>query len=110
LGIIKLPVAFGDVNNYREEMIKFEVVPFKSSYHLIFGRPTYRNFHARPCYIYNKIKISGSNGMITIPGDTKKAQECEEGEAAFAESIISGEELQGYRAAVDPTEMQTVKK
>ncbi|KAK1616040.1 hypothetical protein QYE76_021557 [Lolium multiflorum] len=107
---IKLPVAFGDVNNYREEMITFEVVPFKSSYHVIFGRPTYHKFHARACYIYNKLKIPGPNGWITVSGDYKKARDCEEGEAAFAESVISGEELQGYRAAVDPTEMQTTKK
>ncbi|KAK1629030.1 hypothetical protein QYE76_003345 [Lolium multiflorum] len=110
LGSIKLPVAFGDVNNYREEMITFEVVPFKSSYHVIFGRPTYHKFHARACYIYNKLKIPGPNGWITVSGDYKKARDCEEGEAAFAESVISGEELQGYRAAVDPTEMQTTKK
>ncbi|KAK1603674.1 hypothetical protein QYE76_027347 [Lolium multiflorum] len=93
---IKLPVAFGNVNNYREEMITFEVVPFKSSYHVIFGRPTYHKFHARACYIYNKLKIPGPNGMITVSGDYKKARDCEEGEAAFAESVISGEELQGY--------------
>ncbi|KAK1649017.1 hypothetical protein QYE76_066822 [Lolium multiflorum] len=110
LGSIKLPVAFGDVNNYREEMITFEVVPFKSSYHVIFGRPTYHKFHARACYIYNKLKIPGPYGMITVSGDYKKARDCEEGEAAFAESVISGEELQGYRAAVDPTEMQITKK
>ncbi|KAK1697021.1 hypothetical protein QYE76_013718 [Lolium multiflorum] len=96
LGSIKLPVAFGDVNNYREEMITFEVVPFKSSYHVIFGRPTYHKFHARACYIYNKLKIPGPNGWITVSGDYKKARDCEEGEAAFAESVISGEELQGY--------------
>ncbi|KAK1650402.1 hypothetical protein QYE76_068207 [Lolium multiflorum] len=40
LGSIRLPVAFGDINNFREEMITFEVVPFKRSYHVIFGRPT----------------------------------------------------------------------
>ncbi|KAK1681685.1 hypothetical protein QYE76_042533 [Lolium multiflorum] len=62
LDSIKLPVAFGDVNNYCEEMITFEVVPFKSSYHVIFGRPTYHNFHARACSIYNKLKIPGPNG------------------------------------------------
>ncbi|KAK1613649.1 hypothetical protein QYE76_019166 [Lolium multiflorum] len=62
LGSIRLPVAFGDVKNFREEMITFEVVPFKSSYHVIFGRPTYRKFHARACYIYNKLKIPGPNG------------------------------------------------
>ncbi|KAK1619547.1 hypothetical protein QYE76_025064 [Lolium multiflorum] len=110
LGSITLPVAFGDVHNFREEMITFEVVPFKSSYHVIFGRPTYHKFHARACYIYNKLKMPGPNGMITITGDYKKAHECELGEAAFAESVISGEELKGYRAAVDPTEMQTTKK
>ncbi|MCY5088418.1 hypothetical protein OV015_25745, partial [Salmonella enterica subsp. enterica serovar 1,4,[5],12:i:-] len=100
----------GDVNNFREEMITFEVVPFKSSYHVIFGRPTYHKFHARACYIYNKLKIPGPKGMITVSGDYKKAHECELGEAAFAESVISGEELQGYRAAVDPKEMHTTKK
>ncbi|KAK1662826.1 hypothetical protein QYE76_050985 [Lolium multiflorum] len=43
-------------------MITFEVVPFKSSYHVIFGRPTYHKFHARACYIYKKLKIPGPNG------------------------------------------------
>ncbi|KAK1612002.1 hypothetical protein QYE76_035675 [Lolium multiflorum] len=62
LGSIRLPVAFGDINNFREEMITFDVVPFKSSYHIIFGRPTYHKFHARACYIYNKLKIPGPNG------------------------------------------------
>ncbi|KAK1686207.1 hypothetical protein QYE76_047055 [Lolium multiflorum] len=110
LGSIRLPVAFGDINNFHEEMITFEVVPFKSSYHVIFGRSTYHKFHARACYIYNKLKIPGPNGMITVSGDYKKAHECELGEAAFAESVISGEELQGYRATVDPKEMNTTKK
>ncbi|KAK1593557.1 hypothetical protein QYE76_017479 [Lolium multiflorum] len=62
LGSITLPVAFGDVHNFREERITFEVVPFKSSYHVIFGRPTYHKFHARACYIYNKLKIPGPKG------------------------------------------------
>ncbi|KAK1679506.1 hypothetical protein QYE76_040354 [Lolium multiflorum] len=83
------------------------VVPELLPRHL---RPTYHKFHARACYIYNKLKIPGPNGMITISGDYKKAHECELGEAAFAESVISGEELKSYRAAVDPIEMQTTKK
>ncbi|KAK1633150.1 hypothetical protein QYE76_007465 [Lolium multiflorum] len=72
--------------------------------------PIYHKFHARLCYIYKKLKISGTNGMITVSRDFKKAQDCEEGEAAFAESVISGEEMQGYRAAVDPAEMHTTKE
>nr|XP_051190977.1 uncharacterized protein LOC127304326 [Lolium perenne] len=91
-------------------MIIFEVVPLKISYHVIFSRPIYHKFHARLCYIYKKLKISGTNGMITVSRDFKKAQDCEEGEAAFAESVISGEEMQGYRAAVDPAEMHTTKE
>ncbi|KAK1697656.1 hypothetical protein QYE76_014353 [Lolium multiflorum] len=35
---------------------------FRSSYHVIFGRPTYHKFHARACYIYNKLKIPGPKG------------------------------------------------
>ncbi|KAK1668204.1 hypothetical protein QYE76_056363 [Lolium multiflorum] len=62
LGSITLPVAFGDVHNFRQEKITFEVVPFKSSYHVIFGKPTYHKFHARACYIYNKLKIPGPKG------------------------------------------------
>src|SRR3954452_16972682 len=110
LGSIKLPVAFVNVNNYREEMISFEVVDFKSSYHVIFSRPMYHKFHAWPCYIYNKLKIPGPNGMITVTGSFKKAQECELGEAAFADSVLSGEELKGYGAMVNPEEMHTTKK
>jgi hypothetical protein len=52
LGSITLKVAFGDENNYHEEPITFEVVPFKSTYHVIFGHPAFHSFHARPCYIY----------------------------------------------------------
>ncbi|KAK1619188.1 hypothetical protein QYE76_024705 [Lolium multiflorum] len=47
-------------------MITFEVVPFKSSYHVIFGRPTYHKFHARACYIYNKLKIPGPNDLLAV--------------------------------------------
>ncbi|KAK1669255.1 hypothetical protein QYE76_057414 [Lolium multiflorum] len=74
LGSITLPVAFGDVHNFREERITFEFVPFKSSYHVIFGRPTYHKFHARACYIYNKLKIPGpkSRGGPTEMQTTKK--------------------------------------
>jgi hypothetical protein len=53
LGYISLKVAFGNEDSFREETITFEVVPFKSTYHVIFGHSTFYDFHARPCYIYN---------------------------------------------------------
>ncbi|KAK1670039.1 hypothetical protein QYE76_058198 [Lolium multiflorum] len=100
--------------NLTKEHLKHSTTEFHgvvpSSYHVIFGRPTYHKFHARACYIYNKLKIPGPNGMITVSGDYKKAHECELGEAAFAESVISGEELKSYRATVDPKEMHITKK
>ena len=110
LGSIKLPVVFGDEDNYREESVTFEVVPFKSVYHVIFGRPAYHTFHARPCYIYNKLKMPGPKGTITITCNPKKAQQCELGEAAFAEEVLYSEELQGMRDKVDKTEMPALKR
>jgi hypothetical protein len=63
------------------------VLPFKSTYHMIFGRPAIHSFHARPCYIYNQLKMLGPDGIITIYGSFRKAKECEDGEAAFAEVV-----------------------
>ena len=53
---------------------------------------------------------SGPNGVITIPGNYKKAQECEEGEAAFAESVLFGEELKDIENRLDPSDMPASKK
>jgi hypothetical protein len=110
LGSITLKVAFSDENNYREEPITFEVVPFKSTYHVIFGRPAFYSFHARPCYIYNQLKMPGPEGIITVYGSFRKAKECEDGEAAFAEVVFFGEEFKEIHAATDPTEMPASKQ
>jgi hypothetical protein len=110
LGSITLHVAFGDVKNYREERIAFEILPLNCSYHAIFGMPAYHKLHARKCYIYNKLKMLGANGTITIQVNYKKAQEYEEGEATFAESVLNTEELKDMRSLVDPAEMPAIKK
>jgi hypothetical protein len=110
LGSITLKVAFGDKNNYREEPIIFEVVPFKSTYHVIFGRPTFHSFHARPCYIYNQLKMPGPEGIIIVYGSFRKAKECEDGEAAFVEAVFFGEEFKEIHAATDLAEMPTSKQ
>jgi hypothetical protein len=110
LGSIVLTVAFGSEDNYREEYINFEVVPFRSAYHAILGRPAFRRFMARSCYIYNKLKMPGPKGVITINGNFAKAQEAELGEAAFAEAVLSADELKAAEMSVDPTEMPATKK
>ena len=93
LGYITLLVTFGDVNNYRQERMTFEVVPFKSVYHVIFGRDIFHSFLSRPCYVYNKLKIPGPNNIITVDGSFSKARECELTEASFAEGVLYGEEF-----------------
>jgi hypothetical protein len=110
LGSITLKVAFSNEENYREEPMTFEVVPFKSIYHVIFGRPAFHSFHARPCYIYNQLKMPGPDGIITIYGSFRKAKECEEGEAAFMEVVFFSEEFKEIHAATDPAEMPASKK
>jgi hypothetical protein len=107
---ITLKVAFDDENNFREEPITFEVVPFKSTYHVIFGRPTFHSFLARPCYIYNQVKMPGPDGIITIYGSFSKAKECEEGEAAFTEAVFFSKEFKEIHAATDPAEMLASKQ
>jgi hypothetical protein len=54
--------------------------------------------------------MPGTNGTITINGNYRKAQECEEGEAAFAESVLNAEELKEMRSEVDPAEMPALRK
>jgi hypothetical protein len=110
LGSITLKVAFGDENKHRKEPITFEVVPFKSTYNVIFIRPAFHSFHARPCYIYNQLKMPSPDGIITIYGSFRKAKECEDGEAAFVEAVFFGEEFKEIHAAMDPAEMPASKQ
>jgi hypothetical protein len=90
--------------------LTFEVVKIKSPYHALFGRPAYARFMARPCYIYLKLKMPGPRGTITVNGDQKITLECEEGDAAYAETACAAEELKFYTANVDPADMTPLKK
>ena len=53
---------------------------------------------------------AGPKRVITVTGSFKKAQECEAGEAAFAESVLYGEELQGFQKEAEAAEMPATKK
>ena len=37
LGLIDLPITFGDLSNYRTETLTFKVVGFQGTYHAILG-------------------------------------------------------------------------
>jgi hypothetical protein len=110
LGSITLDVAFGTPENYRLEILTFEVAPFKSAYPAIFGRPAFAAFMARSCYIYNKLKIPGPNGVMTTESNIKKARECEVGAAAFAKDVLNTDEYKQMVKDVDPKELPATKK
>ena len=54
--------------------------------------------------------MAGPNGIITVNYDFDKADACEQGEAAFAESFLGTQELQQDQKDLDPREMPTTKK
>ncbi|XP_066365341.1 uncharacterized protein [Miscanthus floridulus] len=60
LGRIDLPVCFGTPSNYRKEVLTFEVVGFKGTYHAILGRSCYAKFMAVPNYTYLMLKMPAS--------------------------------------------------
>jgi len=63
---IDLPVCFGTPDNFRRQVLTFDVVGFHGIYHVILGRPCYAKFIAILNYTYLKLKMPGPNGIITI--------------------------------------------
>ena len=66
VGRIDLPFCFGMATNFRKEVLTFEVVGFRGTYHSIIGRPGYAKFMAIPNYTYLKLKMPGPKGVITV--------------------------------------------
>ena len=54
--------------------------------------------------------MPGHKGTITVHGSHKIALDCEEGDAAYAESVCATEELKFYKENVDPAYMTPLKK
>ena len=65
---------------------------------------------AQPCYVYLQLKMPGYKGTIIVHGGRKIALECEEGDAAYAESVCATEELKFCKDHVDPADMTSLKK
>ena len=85
------------------------MVKIKSPYHALFGRPAYAKFMAKPCYVYLQLKMLGHKGTITVHGSRKIALECEEGDAAYAESVCATKELKFCKEQVDRADMTSLK-
>jgi hypothetical protein len=97
LGMVVLLVTFGTRENYRTELIKFEVANFESSYHAILGRPALAKFMRLPHYVYLLLKMPGQSGVLTLRGDLKKSYDCKQEAIQYASTTrvpdASGEVL-----------------
>jgi hypothetical protein len=76
LGHIYLSVTFGTPENYRTELLRFEVARFDCGYNAIIGRPGLAKFIAIPHYLYMILKMSGPQGIITMRADFQGVMEC----------------------------------
>jgi hypothetical protein len=90
---LDLPVCFGTPSNFRREILTFEVVGFRGTYHAVLGRPCYAKFMVVPNYTYLKLKMPGPNGVITIGPTYRHAYECDVECVEYAEALAESEAL-----------------
>jgi hypothetical protein len=90
---IDLPVWFGTPDNFRKEMLTFEVVGFRGAYHAILGRPCYAKFMAVPNYTYLKMKMSRPKGVIIVASSIEHAFDCDVECVEHAEALALDEAL-----------------
>jgi hypothetical protein len=64
VGRVDLSVCFGTPANFRKETLTFEVVRFHGTYHVVLGHPCYARFMAVPNYIYLKLKMCNTSGVM----------------------------------------------
>src|SRR5207237_9510074 len=78
LGQVDLAVTFESPDNFRTEMVTFDVPHFEIPYNAILGRPSLAKFMVSAYYAYMVIKMPGPQGPITVPIDMEGAMRCVE--------------------------------
>ena len=66
IGQVRLPVTFGECNNYHTELIDFDVADIRLPYNAILGYPALAKFMAATHHGYNVLKMPGSSSVITV--------------------------------------------
>ena len=92
-----MPVCFDTPSNYRQEVLTFEVVGFKGTYHAILGRPCYTKFMVVPNYTYLKLKMLGPNGVITVGSTFSHAYTCDREHYELTTAIVNSTDLPQLR-------------
>ena len=72
LGQIRLPVTFGTRDNYRTELVDFDIARIGLPYNAILGYPALTQFMAATHPAYNLMNMLGSKGVLTIKGDLRR--------------------------------------
>ena len=93
VGRIDLPVCLGTTANFRKEVLTFEVVGFRSTYHAVIGRPGYAKFIVVPNYTNLKLKMLGPKGIITVSSSYEHAYECDIECVEYEEAVENFMEL-----------------
>ena len=73
IGQIRLPVTFGQRDNYRTELIDFDVAHIRLPYNAILGYPALAKFMAVTHHSYNVLKMPGSGEIIIVPCEERDA-------------------------------------
>ena len=73
IGQVRLPVTFGQHNNYCTELIDFDIAHIRLPYNAILGYPALAKFMAVTHHGYNVLKMPGSGGVITVPYEERDA-------------------------------------
>ena len=69
------------------------MVDFLGSYHAILGQPCYAKFMAIPNYTYLKLRMPGSNDIITMGSTFSHAYMCDREHYELATAVIYSSEL-----------------
>ena len=82
-------MVFGSPDNFQSKELIFDIVPFRSGYHVLLGRIALARFNAVPHYAYLKVKMLGPRGVIIVNGNTKRSLRTEEHTLALAAEVQS---------------------
>ena len=73
IGQVRLPVTFGQRDNYRTELIDLDVAHICLPYNAILGYLALAKFMAVTHHGYNVLKMPGSGGITTVPCEERDA-------------------------------------
>jgi hypothetical protein len=102
IGLICLPVTFSKHDNFRTELIDFDVAHIRLPYNAILGYPALAKFMAVTHHGYNVLKMPGSCGIITVACEEKDAV-CSL-ERAYQAAVVENPDDEGavYPPKADP--------